>query len=125
MPPGSGATAHGSRLSAESVIRWLAAAIAALIALAGLSMLAVHVLAPQRAGPLVFSQIFEPYLLLALIVGALFFVLVARRRVATILVIALVVAAALRYGPLLISFPAATPAGAQRLHLMTWNLAGG
>jgi endonuclease/exonuclease/phosphatase family metal-dependent hydrolase len=125
VPPGSGAAAHGRRLSAESLIRWLAAAIAVLIAAAGLLMLAVHVLAPQRSGPLVFSQIFEPYLLLALVVGALLFAFVARRRVATILVLGLVVAAALRYGPLVISFPAGAPAGAQRLHLMTWNLEAG
>src|SRR6187431_1334760 len=112
VPPGSGAAADGRRLSAESVIRWLAAAIAVLVALAGLSMLAIHVFAPQRSGPLVFSEIFEPFLLLGLVVGALLFAFVARRRVATILLLALVVAAALRYGPLLMSFPAAAPAGA-------------
>jgi endonuclease/exonuclease/phosphatase family metal-dependent hydrolase len=125
VPPGSGAAADGRRLSAESVIRWLAAAIVVLVGLAGLSMLAVHVFAPQRSGPLVFSEIFEPFLLLGLVVGALLFAFVARRRVATILLLTLVVAAALRYGPLLMSFPAAAPAGAQRLHLMTWNLEAG
>ena len=96
-----------------------------LFAAAGLLMLAVHVLAPQRTGTLVFSQIFEPYLLIAALVGAVVFAVIARVRLATILVIALVVAAALRYGPLAISFPTATPAGAQRLHLMTWNLEAG
>jgi vancomycin resistance protein VanJ len=125
VPPGSGAAAHGRRLSAESVIRWLAAAIAVLIAVAGLLMLAVHVYAPQRSGPLVFSEIFEPYLLLGLVLGALFFAAVARRRVASVLLLALVVVAALRYAPLLMSFPAAAPTGAQRLHLMTWNLEAG
>jgi endonuclease/exonuclease/phosphatase family metal-dependent hydrolase len=125
VPPDSGAAAHGSRLNAESVIRWLAAAIALLIALAGLLMLGVHFFAPQRRGPLVFSEIFEPYLLLGVIAGALFFAVVARQRLATIVLLALVVAAALRYGPLLVSMPAAAPAGAQRLHLMSWNLEAG
>jgi endonuclease/exonuclease/phosphatase (EEP) superfamily protein YafD len=41
------------------------------------------------------------------------------------MLLALVIATALRYGPLLISFPAATPPGAERLHVMSWNMEAG
>jgi hypothetical protein len=68
----------------------------------------------------VFSQIFEPYLLLGLIVGALF-ALVARRRLATILVIALVVAWALRYGLAVDLVPGGTAGRRTTTDLMTWN----
>ena len=88
-------------------------------------MLALNVLAPQRVGNVVFGQVFEPYVLLGLVGAALLLAILARRRVATILVLILLLAAAGRYGPDLISFPAATPAGAQRLHVMSWNLQAG
>jgi hypothetical protein len=88
-------------------------------------MLAAHVLRPQRTGPQVFTQIFEPYLLILLVTGAAILALIARRRVPSLLLLALVVAVGLRYGPLLISFPAATPTGAQRLHVMSWNMEAG
>jgi vancomycin resistance protein VanJ len=88
-------------------------------------MLAVHVLRPQRTGPQVFTQVFEPYLLILLVAGAAILALIARRRVPSLLLLALVIAVALRYVPLLISFPAATPPGAQRLHVMSWNMEAG
>lgn len=106
-------------------LRQAAAVAAALVALAALALLATHVFLPQRTGPLVFSQIFEPYLL----AGALFLLLVlallARRRWPTLLMLLLVCALAARYGPQLVSFPAPVPEGAQELHVMSWNLEAG
>ena len=125
LPAGGRATADGRGLTTSGVIRSLAGGGSALLSLAGLVMLAAHVLRPQRTGPQVFTQIFEPYLLILLVTGAAILALIARRRVPSLLLLALVIAIALRYGPLLISFPAATPTGAQRLHVMSWNMEAG
>ena len=125
LPAGGSAAADGRGLTAGGVIRSLAGGGSAFLSFAGLAMLAFHVLRPQRTGPQVFSQIFEPYFLIGLITGAGILALVARRRVPTLIFLALVIATALRYGPLLISFPAATPPGAERLHVMSWNMEAG
>jgi vancomycin resistance protein VanJ len=125
VPASGGAAADGRRLSASGVIRSLAAAGAALLSLGGLLMLAVHVLRPQQTGPQVFTQIFEPYLLLTLVGLVAILVLIARRRIPTLMFAALLIAMAVRYGPLLVSFPAATPPGSQRLHVMSWNMQAG
>jgi endonuclease/exonuclease/phosphatase (EEP) superfamily protein YafD len=125
VPAGGRATTDGRRLGTSDVVRSFAGAASALLSATGLVMLAVHVFRPQRTGPQVFTQIFEPYFLIALVTGAGILALIARRRVSTLMLLALLVAVALRYGPLLISFPAATPVGAQRLHVMTWNMEAG
>jgi vancomycin resistance protein VanJ len=125
LPAGGSATADGRRLSANDAVRSLAGGASALLSLTGLLMLAVHVLRPQRTGPQAFTQIFEPYFLIALVLGAGILALVARRRVPSLMLLALVIAVGLRYGPLLVSFPAATPPGAQRLHVMSWNMEAG
>jgi vancomycin resistance protein VanJ len=125
LPAGGSTATDGRGLTAGGVVRTIAGGGSALTSFAGLAMLAVHVLRPQRTGPQVFTQIFEPYFLMGLLIGAGILALVARRRVPTLMLLALVIATALRYGPLLISFPAATPPGAARLHVMTWNMEAG
>jgi vancomycin resistance protein VanJ len=96
-----------------------------LIGFSALAMLAIHVMAPQRTGPRAFTQIFEPYLLLALVVALLGFAAVARTRPVWIVMLVVLLAAAGRYGPSLVSFPAALPTGAQSIQVMTWNIEAG
>jgi vancomycin resistance protein VanJ len=106
-------------------LRHGAAAAATLIGFATLAMLAIHVLLPQRTGPLVFTQIFEPFLVLVMLVALLALTALARTRVPLILTLVVLVAATGRYGPSVVAFPAALPAGAQPISVMSWNLAAG
>ncbi len=88
---------------------------------------AVHVLAPQRAGPLALTQILAPHLfILALAALPLAFLprveTPGRRALRSSLIVAGVVAL-LRFGPGLISLPAPPPpAGSTTIELVSWNL---
>lgn len=108
-----------------SRLRRAASAAATLIGLTALVMLAIHTLLPQRTGPLVFTEIFEPYLVLVMLVALLAFAALARTRVPLLLTLVVLVAVAGRYGPSIVAFPAALPAGAQLIRVMSWNLAAG
>lgn len=108
-----------------SRLRRAASAAATLIGLTALVMLAIHALLPQRTGPLVFTEIFEPYLVLVMLVALLAFAALARTRVPLLLTLVVLVAVAGRYGPSIVAFPAALPAGAQPIRVMSWNLAAG
>lgn len=105
--------------------RRIAAAVATVLALATLALLAIHVLAPQRTGPLVVTQIFEPYLFLATVPLIALAAVIARRPLASALLVVLALAIGGRYAPSLISFPQALPAGAQAIHVMSWNMEAG
>src|SRR3954464_2307852 len=94
-PAGGSASTNGRGLTARGVIRSLAGGGSALLSVAGLAMLAVHVLRPRRAGPRVFTPTFGPFFLIGLITGASILALVARRRVPSLMLLALVIAVAL------------------------------
>ena len=121
MPAGGRTNA---RRLADS-LRLAVAATASLMALSGLAMMAIHIVAPVRTGNQVFSQIFEPHLLAAL--GLLICALLVSvpHRVPALLALVLLLAAAGRYGPLLVSFPGAQPQGAQSIRVMSWNIEAG
>lgn len=91
--------------------------VALVVALVGL-----HVLVPQRFGPLALSQIFEPYVIVTgLIAGAVAFRLTSAAGRGLVLV--LLAIALLRYVPAWISFPAA-PDG-DPLQVSAWNIEAG
>jgi endonuclease/exonuclease/phosphatase (EEP) superfamily protein YafD len=128
LPPRANTDARGvtdGRPNRPGILRRLCAGGSVLIALAALLMLAVHVVASQRMGPLVFTQIFEPYLLLTLGALALALAALARMRVSTLVLGLLVLASAGRYLPSAVSFPHAMPQGAQPIRVLSWNLEAG
>lgn len=87
-----------------------------------LFLLALHILVPQRSGVLALTQVMEPFIVLtALGAGAL----ALRGRVPwrVALVAALVIVAAVRYGPIMLSLPG-TADGLQ-LRVITWNVLAG
>src|SRR5687767_1897045 len=87
---------RGRRLAVLAVLGWSVAVVALLV---------LHVVVPQRNGPLALTLILEPYLVLsALVVMPM---LLSGRRFERILVVVLVLAlAVVRYGPLIVSLPA-------------------
>lgn len=91
--------------------------VALVVALVGL-----HVLVPQRFGPLALSQIFEPYMVVAgLFAGAVAFRLTSA--VGRGLVLVLLAIALLRYVPAWLSCPA-SPDG-DTLQVSAWNIEAG
>lgn len=91
--------------------------VALVVALVGL-----HVLVPQRFGPLALSQIFEPYIVVTgLIAGAVVFRLASAPSRALVLV--LLAIAMLRYVPAWVSLPA-SPDG-DPLQVSAWNVEAG
>jgi vancomycin resistance protein VanJ len=130
LPAGAGAETDGRRLEVDGTRkagrgRRIVGAVASILAVAVLALLAIHVALPQRTGPLVFTEIFEPYIFLAAVPALLLFAALARLRAPTVLLLLVIVAIALRYGPSVVSFPADLPNGAQPLHVMSWNLEAG
>lgn len=109
-----------------SVVRALAALAGALLAFSIVGLCVVHLVSPQRDGPLALSQILAPHLFLLLVP---FLVLALTRGVSGRLLRLGLVAAALTFTirfvpgwiPLSGSSPAAA-AGAHRLGVLTWNL---
>ncbi len=99
------------------------ATIAGTAVISVLVLLGVHILFPQRAGVVAFTQVIEPFIVLsALIVAPLALPGRARWRIAVVL--GLVALAALRYGPLLVSLPSSAASDAT-MHVATWNLLAG
>ena len=101
----------------------IAAGAAGFLAAGALALVALHVAAPQTSGPLALTQIIEPYLILAALVGL---PLAIRQwpRWPLVIFVALLSVGGFRYGPALISLPQAeAPGGA--LQVVTWNLLAG
>lgn len=109
-----------------SSVRPLVVLAGALLAFGLVALSVVHVVAPQRDGPLALSQILAPYLFLLLVP---FLVLVLTRgRAGRLLRIGLAVAAfafVVRFVPGWVPFPGSAPAtaaGSPRLGVLAWNL---
>lgn len=104
-------------------------AIAAAYPVVVLALAAQHVLLPQQSGPFALLQIVAPHLA----AGAILLIPVALIRAApdttrTLRILrsglaAAIVVGAVRFGPGLVSLPAAPPAESQTFTLMSWNLA--
>ncbi|MEO6349808.1 MAG: endonuclease/exonuclease/phosphatase family protein [Candidatus Limnocylindrales bacterium] len=121
----AGAHVAGARLRGDRLTRALAAAAMAWL-LVVLGLVAVHIFVPQRTGPIALTEIFEPYLLLTVLIAAPLawrFRRPTGRPVGRLAVVALIIVAALRYVPAWVSLPSA-PTGDQ-LSAMTWNLLAG
>src|SRR3712207_5370439 len=89
---------------------------------AALAIVAANVLIPQRFDPSALGAILEPYVVVcALIVGCATFVFV--RRLAKMLVAALLIVAVVRYAPAWLSFPVRP--GAEVIRVSTWNMLAG
>lgn len=87
-----------------------------------LAVLAVHVLVPQRSGPLALSEVLEPYIVPSALVAAPF--ALRSRSIAGRVAVAIFVVAVLgRYGPGWISVPSS--AEGQPLTVIAWNLQAG
>ena len=92
---------------------------------ATLALALVHVLAPQRAGPLALTQIFAPHLFLLVLLLAIPAALGTRSRPLGLAVLALAVVAVVRVGPSVVSVPALEAPDATRLAVATWNVERG
>src|SRR5688500_5418072 len=111
VPDGVTFVQRGRRLAVLAVLGWSVAVVALLV---------LHVVAPQRNGPLALTLILEPYLVMSALV--LTPLLLAGRRVERLLVVTVLLALALvRYGPVMVSLPPMAAADAQ-LRAVTWNL---
>jgi len=87
-----------------------------------LTLLGVHVLLPQRSGPIALTEVFEPYLVVTGLIASAF-AFDAEPRIARPLVAILLVVAIGRYGPTFISVP--SPELGAPLQVMAWNLEAG
>jgi len=87
-----------------------------------LTLLGVHVLLPQRSGPIALTEVFEPYLVVTGLIASAF-AFGAEPRIARPLVAILLVFAVVRYGPGLISVP--SPGLGTPLQVMAWNIEAG
>lgn len=84
-----------------------------------LVLLSIHVLAPQRAGPIALTQVFEPYLALTALIAAIIAFGTptrAARPFAAVLVVVLIA----RCAPVAFSNPG--PGTGDELRVMTWNI---
>src|SRR5687767_7647616 len=86
-----------------------------------LSLVALHVVVPQRSGPLALTAVFEPYVVVSGLIAAPFALIRPTRNRAALLAILLVVIVG-RYVPGWVSLPASGP---PRLTVATWNVFGG
>jgi vancomycin resistance protein VanJ len=103
---------RGRRLAIVAAIGWVAAV---------LGLLVVHLILPQRNGPLALTLILEPYLVAsALVVTPLLFT--GRRIERVAVVVVLLAVTVVRYGPVVVSLPPPAPADAQPVRAVTWNL---
>lgn len=96
---------------------WLVIVYSALV----LALTVVHVVAPQRSGPLALTQVFEPHSYLPLV--ALLPLAAWRlgtRALVTVAVVALVGLA--RFGPGMVSLPQSALAGESVVEVASWNL---
>lgn len=100
---------------------------AGLSAAAVLALVAIHIVAPQRTGPVALTQIVEPYLLPVCLMAVAITVPLAAgqwRHVALAVGMLLVLVGALRYGPNLVSFPTAETSS-DALDVVAWNIMAG
>jgi vancomycin resistance protein VanJ len=96
--------------------------IALLWVCAVLALLAIHVLLPQRSGPIALTEVFEPYIALTGLVAAV----VAFRpqpRIARPLVLLLLIVLLARCGPASISNPSG--GAGELVQVMAWNMEAG
>ena len=111
---------------AVSIVRSLVTLAGAALAVALVALTAVHLVAPQRDGPLALSQILAPYLFLLLVP----FLLLLRTtgtpgRLLRWAMAAAIVVFVVRFVPAWVPLPGAAPAtaaGAERIGVATWNL---
>jgi len=82
---------------------------------------ALHYLAPQRQGLLVLSQIFALYLFIPLVL-ILPLALLRQANVLRWVLLACIVVAGLRFGPIFVSLPQRATPGAATLDALSWNL---
>ena len=109
-----------------SIVRSLVTLAGAALAVALVALTAVHLVAPQRDGPLALSQILAPYLFLLLVP----FLLLLRTtgtpgRLLRWAMAAAIVVFVVRFVPAWVPLPGAAPAtaaGAERIGVATWNL---
>jgi vancomycin resistance protein VanJ len=86
---------------------------------------AIHVLMPQRNGPLALSQVFAPHLFLPLLILLPLALRGAERRTSLALLAAFVIGV-VRFGPGMVSLPKGPPGDhGQQLEVLSWNLAAG
>ena len=99
---------------------WLLAAYPALVTAVSI----LNILAPQRGGPLALSQIFAPHLLIP-VLALLPLSLGVRSRGLLVGIILAVAIGVVRFGPGLVSIPAApSEPGATSVQILSWNLQG-
>jgi vancomycin resistance protein VanJ len=90
---------------------------------AGLTALSViNLAAPARIGPLALSQIVSPHLFAPIIVILPVMLTLGSRRWQLAVVVAAAVIGALRFGPGLVSLPAARDLGGFDVQVLSWNL---
>jgi vancomycin resistance protein VanJ len=97
---------------------------AALYPAALLALTVIHVISPQRSGPLALSQIVAPHLFAAALLLIPLAVVRGARLLRLLLFAALLVAVA-RFGDEFVSFGGPTPAAGDALTALTWNLEAG
>lgn len=98
-------------------MRYVAAAWTGIV----LGIVAIHVAAPQRAGTLALTEVFEPYLVVSALAAAPF-ALNGRTRFGVGLALLIVVLAITRYIPAWVSLPSSE---APVITVATWNVLGG
>ena len=87
-----------------------------------LGVLAVHVLLPQRSGPIALSEVLEPYVVLSALIAAAFAVR-SRSTAGRVAIAVFLVVVLGRYAPGWISFPSS--AVGEPLKVVAWNLEAG
>jgi vancomycin resistance protein VanJ len=97
---------------------------AALYPAALLALTVIHVISPQRSGPLALSQIVAPHLFAAALLLVPLALVRGERLLRLLLLTALLVAVA-RFGDEFVSFGGPTPASGDTLSALTWNLEAG